>query len=126
MSSTLHNKSQSINSDRTIHKHSSLDSQKHYNNDKVVVRNLGIIHLTTRHTGENIAVLVDQILSSYGASIRQIFAITTDNGSNMIKTTRVINEMFGNDDPANDEEMNQSNHQIDVGSEDDDEDGVSD
>lgn len=61
----------------------------------VIVRSLGAIKLTKRHTGENVAALVGEILESFGVSFKQIFAITTDNGSNMIKTTRMINEILG-------------------------------
>lgn len=69
-----------------------------FRNDIVVVRLLGVIHLTERHTGENIAAEVQQLLASFGKSIEEIYAMTTDNGANMLKTTREINKMIMNGD----------------------------
>lgn len=67
-------------------------------NDVVVCRSLGVVQICERHTGENVAMLVRQILDGSNVSIRQIFAITTDNGSNMVKTTRMLNEMLNESD----------------------------
>lgn len=74
-------------------------------NDTVIVRSLGIIHITKRHNGENIADMVNDNLNSFDASLAQIFAITTDNGSNMIRTTRMINEMLESMDSTNEDEI---------------------
>lgn len=78
-------------------------------NDVVVVRPLGVIHMKKRHTGDNIADLVASCLKTYDLSVDRIFAITTDNGSNMLKTTRVLNDMVTSDceDLGNNCEQNQ-------------------
>lgn len=63
-------------------------------NDEVVIRSLGIVHLTERHTGENIAVVVLDLLMDFAIPTTKIYAVTTDNGSNMVNTTRSINHMI--------------------------------
>lgn len=66
-------------------------------NDVVVTRSLGIIHMKKRHNAENIADLVASCLKTYDLSVERTFAITTDNGSNMVRTTRVLNDMVTSD-----------------------------
>lgn len=58
-------------------------------NDSNIVRSLGLVQIMERHTGENIAEVVKQILRAFDIPISKIFAVTTDNGSNMIKQTTV-------------------------------------
>lgn len=67
-------------------------------NDEVQSRTLGIIKLSERHTGANIANSMETMLLKFDASFKQVYAITTDNGSNMIKTTRIINENLNKED----------------------------
>lgn len=69
-------------------------------NDVVIIRSLGVINMTERHTGENIALVVQELFSVFDLPITNIFAITTDNGANMVKCTRVINEIIGQCDAA--------------------------
>lgn len=66
-------------------------------NDNVVTRPLGVIQMKKRHTGDNIADLVESCLKTYDLSINRIFTVTSDNGSNMLKTTRVLNDMVMSD-----------------------------
>lgn len=68
-------------------------SASFFRNDIVVVRSLGVIHLTERHSGR-IAAEVKQLLASFGRTIEELYAMTTDNGSNMLGTTREINKMI--------------------------------
>lgn len=56
-------------------------------NDVVIIRSLGVINMTERHTGENIALVVQELFSVFDLPITNIFAITTDNGANMVKCT---------------------------------------
>lgn len=84
-------------------------------NDVVVTRSLGIIHMKKRHTGENIADLVASCLKTYDLSVDRTFAITTDNGSNMLKTTRVLNDMVESDHEDLDHfNVCEQNQQIDM------------
>lgn len=59
----------------------------------IVVRSIGMVNLTSNHTGENLANIVRERLASVGLKTSQVIAITTDNGSNM---TAMINRL--NDD----------------------------
>lgn len=83
--------------------------------DNVTSRALGVIQMTKRHTGDHIAELVQEILNSFDASIEKIYSVTTDNGSNMIKTTRSLNEMVNSlntdesDNGANDSDVESDN-----------------
>lgn len=63
-------------------------------NDDIVVRTLAMDHITTSHSGEDLKGRVLAVMEKYGIEIRQIFAITTDNGSNMLKTTELLNDML--------------------------------
>lgn len=60
---------------------------------KVVVRTLKMINLTRRHTGKNLASEVKQILEQFGISLRQIYSITTDNGSNVLLSAEILNDL---------------------------------
>lgn len=86
-----------------------------FSRDGVVIsRGLGIIQLTKRHSGENIAELVQQILDSFDVPMWKIYAVTTDNGANMVKSTRMMNEMVNSlniDD--NDSSAGQTNEEVD-------------
>lgn len=77
-------------------------SASYMRNDKVVCRSLSVIKSSKRHTGENIADLVGDILKSFELSLARIFSIATDNGSNMLRATRAINEILeGGDENEN-------------------------
>lgn len=61
--------------------------------DGIVIRTLAMDHVTSRHTSVALVERVLAVLEKYGIEIQQVFAITTDNGSNMLKTTDLINEL---------------------------------
>lgn len=61
--------------------------------DVIAIRTLGMDHITSRHTSDVLTDRVLAVLEKYGIELHQIFAITTDNGSNMLKTTELMNEM---------------------------------
>lgn len=61
-------------------------------NDDIVVRTLAMDFITSRHTGAEIKKRLLAVLDKYGIQTNQIFAMTTDNGSNMTKTIELINE----------------------------------
>lgn len=61
--------------------------------DVIVIRTLGMDHITSRHTSDVLTDRVLAVLEKYGIELHQIFAITTDNGSNMVKTTELMNEL---------------------------------
>ena len=60
---------------------------------EVVLNTLAVKEVYNRHTAENIKEILKNVLQTYGISINQIYSITTDNGSNMIKLVKLV----GND-----------------------------
>lgn len=60
---------------------------------KVVLRTLKMINLTRRHTGENLANEVKQVLEEFGITLRQIYSITTDNGPNVLLSAEILNDL---------------------------------
>lgn len=60
--------------------------------ENIVVRTLAMDHVTSKHTGIEIKERLLAVLEKYGIQTDQIFAITTDNGSNMIKTIELMSE----------------------------------
>lgn len=71
-------------------------------NQKIVVLTLAMDHITSKHTGIEIKERLLAVLKKYEIQANQIFAITTDNGSNMIKTIELISEL----------QPTESNHRI--------------
>ncbi|XP_058979032.1 uncharacterized protein LOC131802660 [Musca domestica] len=63
-------------------------------NGKIIVKTLAIKELKSSHTGENIKSIILEVLKEYGVDVRNIFTITTDNGSNMLKTVKVLSSEF--------------------------------
>lgn len=55
-------------------------------NGKIVVRTLAMEQITCKHTGMEIKKRLLAVLQKYEIKTDHIFAITTDNGSNMVKT----------------------------------------
>lgn len=60
---------------------------------EVVLNTLAVKEVYNRHTAVNIKEILKNVLLTYGISINQIYSITTDNGSNMIKLVKLV----GND-----------------------------
>lgn len=50
---------------------------------RIVVRSIGMVNLTTKHTGENLANVIRERLATVGVKTSQVIAVTTDNGTNM-------------------------------------------
>jgi hypothetical protein len=59
---------------------------------KLVLRTLGMVELDSRHTSEYLKEQVYGVLSKYRVQPSQIFSCTVDNGANMLKTIRLIDE----------------------------------
>lgn len=57
-------------------------------NGTLHTRSIGMINLEERHTGLYLANLILKRLGELGIDIKQIITITTDNGSNVLKTVR--------------------------------------
>lgn len=57
---------------------------------KQMIRTIGMIELKKRHTAQIIKEEVFRVLRSFGISVDRIYTITTDNGSNMLATSNLI------------------------------------
>lgn len=66
-------------------------------NSRVNVRSIGVIELTQRHTAANLAEVVKRCLKEYGITKRQIISITSDNGANVLKMIKDLQEILSND-----------------------------
>lgn len=61
-----------------------------YANGKVHTRTIGMITLKMSQTGENLFEIVKNKLNEFKVNLNQVFAVTTDNGKNMIKTVSIF------------------------------------
>lgn len=65
-------------------------------NGKVRVRSIGMIELLSSHTAVYLAEIISAQLKIYEIDLRQILTITTDNGSNVLKMVRDVDELLQN------------------------------
>lgn len=70
-------------------------------NGQLKIRSIGLIELTKSATGKYLADLIIKRLAEFGIGLKQIFSITTDNGSNVLKMVRDMESCLRN-------EMNQA------------------
>lgn len=56
------------------------------------VRSIGFIELVESHTGLYLAEVVIKRLEQYGIQLKQVFTVTTDNGSNVLKMVRDLDD----------------------------------
>ncbi|XP_036347547.1 uncharacterized protein LOC118756918 [Rhagoletis pomonella] len=57
---------------------------------KIIIYTLGMVELRSRHTGENLKQEILNCLDQFKIEIRQIYSSTTDNGANVIKTSKLL------------------------------------
>ncbi|XP_036339728.1 uncharacterized protein LOC118749045 [Rhagoletis pomonella] len=57
---------------------------------KIIIHTLGMVELRSRHTGENLKQEILNCLDQFKIEIRQIYSSTTDNGANVIKTSKLL------------------------------------
>lgn len=62
-------------------------------NGKHRIRSIGMIHLTSSHTGKYLAAVIANRLADFGVQKDQLMTVTTDNGANMIKMIKNIQEI---------------------------------
>lgn len=77
----------------------------YFYNGKVRIRTIGMQTLKITQTGRNLYEIVKEKLSDFGITIQQVFAVTTDNGKNLIKLSQLMKKelMDSNDCPSDDE-----------------------
>lgn len=67
-------------------------SIQYISNGQLKIRSIGMVELLKKHSGIYIADVIIQRLNEFGISLKQIITITTDNGSNVLKMVRDIND----------------------------------
>lgn len=55
-----------------------------------MIKTLAVKELQSRHTSEYIKRIILNVLSEYNISLKQVYSITSDNGRNMIKATKLL------------------------------------
>lgn len=58
--------------------------------DKLVQRTLTMKRLLSDTKGVTLAVELKKMLESYGVDVKQIYTLTSDNGSNVVKCTKIM------------------------------------
>ena len=58
---------------------------------------LGVIEVTKQHTAVNLKKEIVKLLKTFGVDLKQILTITTDNGLNVLKSTKLIDEDLRNE-----------------------------
>lgn len=66
-------------------------------NGEQKTRSIGMVELLHAHTGVYIAEVIVARLKEFGIELKQIITITTDNGSNVLKMVRDINDHLQNE-----------------------------
>lgn len=79
----------------TRHRRSILGISIQYSvNGRLHIRSIGMIQLTKKHTGKYLADLIIKRLQQLEINLAQIITITTDNGANVLKMLRDIEEIM--------------------------------
>lgn len=80
---------------------------QYHDNGSAVICNLGLIALEESHTGEYLKRVIVELLEKFGITLNQVVSITSDNGANMIRCIRLIDQqqktMTQNPTPISDE-----------------------
>lgn len=61
-------------------------------NRKIVVQTLAMKELYERHTAQYIKLQIQDVLARYELGVNQVYSLTTDNGSNMLKAASLLND----------------------------------
>ncbi|XP_028175812.1 uncharacterized protein LOC114364029, partial [Ostrinia furnacalis] len=78
--------------------------------NKIVSRTLALQEIFDRQTAENLKLIIIDILGDFGIPLRNIYSITTDNGSNYLKVTSLFNEEIRNENNDSEEETDDENN----------------
>ncbi|XP_041985081.1 zinc finger BED domain-containing protein 4-like [Aricia agestis] len=66
-------------------------------NSKIVVRNLAIKEIFCSQTSENLKCTLLEVLADFRIDLYNIYSLTTDNGANYLKISKLLNEEINND-----------------------------
>lgn len=76
----------------------------------IVIRSIGMIHLTSSHTGKYIADKVFEQLKLFDIKVSQVISITTDNATNMASMVNRCNDMYNEECEDSDDVMDSENY----------------
>lgn len=68
-------------------------NMQYFVDKKKAVRTLAMVPIQERHTGKNLAKLVKGSLAEFNISLLQVYSVTTDNGSNVLLSAEIMNEL---------------------------------
>lgn len=75
----------------TCHDRSFLGVNIQYSeNGMIVLKTLAMKELSDRHTGEHVKKVTEEVLESYGIPLSNVFSLTVDNGTNMVKLGELL------------------------------------
>lgn len=63
-------------------------------NDEIAPRSIGMVNMDKSHSGAYICQLVTSICKEYGIDIAQIYTLTTDNGRNVVKSIKELQQVL--------------------------------
>ncbi|KAI8126496.1 putative AC transposase [Lucilia cuprina] len=75
-------------------------SAQYIKNDEINSRILAMVELKGQHscTSKNLAIEILNVLNKYKINLQQIVTITSDNGSNMIKSTKILSHCLSEEE----------------------------
>ncbi|KAF0707481.1 zinc finger BED domain-containing protein RICESLEEPER 1-like isoform X1, partial [Aphis craccivora] len=65
---------------------------QYFKDEKLNIKTIGMTELFNRHTSEYLKQVLINILRKYNIDNRQVFSITCDNGANIVKMVRILND----------------------------------
>ncbi len=75
-----------------------------------MIRTLAMLTLNERSTGENIKNKVLEILEEFGTNFDNLYSVTVDNGSNVLKAIRDMEDEINDDSLDNDSDNYDGNN----------------
>lgn len=79
---------------------------------RFVIRSIGTVNITSRHTGQHLANVVAERLNIMGIKTSQLIAVTTDNASNMSTMIERLNDGFDQSVVPNDSDEREATVEI--------------
>lgn len=71
---------------------------------KLILRNLSVLELQQRNTGDFLKETILMVLSRFGIEVKQLYSLTVDNGANMLAMSRQITDLQALVDGTDDHE----------------------
>lgn len=59
---------------------------------KLQLITLSIVEMKEKHTAENLKKIICSELDKYGIELKNVYAVTTDNGANLLKCVKILKQ----------------------------------